>query len=230
MGGATRWDGAERACYHRVMSARRRTRRKTSGAAPGCQIGPGTVASVAYELFDAEGEVVERSDPGAPLVLLLGYGEAAPALEQALQGLYAGDSREVTLPPEEAFGVRDPEAVIEVDRGDLPRDLKAGDELEADREDGKGAVPLKVLEILDDVVVLDTNHPLSGQRIKLGLRVEAVRPASPEELARATKRLAEDEEGSARPLLPAERLLRRGGGDRVRDGDEPPPPPSGRVA
>lgn len=210
------------------MSRRPKQRRRQ---APGAyQAGPGTVTTVRYELFDAEGELVEQSPAAAPLVLLLGYGEAAPALEQALGGLSVGDEREIVLAPEDAFGARDPEAIIEVDRQDLPPDVERGDEFSADREDGGGAVSLKVLEILDDVVVLDTNHPLSGQRVKLKIFVEAVRPASAEELARATDRVAQAQEPPSEALLPAERLLRRGGGNRPREGEDPPPLPSGRVA
>jgi FKBP-type peptidyl-prolyl cis-trans isomerase SlyD len=208
----------------------RRSKQRRRQAPGGYQAGPGTVTTVRYELFDAEGELVEQSASAAPLVLLLGYGEAAPALEQALGGLSTGDEREIELSPEEAFGARDPEAIIEVDRQDLPPDLEAGDEFSAEREDGGGEVSLKVLEILDDVVVLDTNHPLSGQRVKLKIFVEAVRPASAEELARATERMARAEEPPSEALLPAERLLRRGGGNRPREGEDPPPLPSGRVA
>jgi FKBP-type peptidyl-prolyl cis-trans isomerase SlyD len=214
------------------MTGKRRARRGRSGPSGGHQIGPGIVAALAYELFDAEGELVEASEAGAPLVLLFGYGDAVPALEHALQGLGEGDTREVVLPPEQAFGARDPEAIIEVDRAEFPPDVAAGDELEADREDGRGAVPLKVIEVLDDIVVLDTNHPLAGQRVKLLVVVEAVRPATPEEIEEASERLLQDRPGAAPhpgPLLPAERLLRRVRGDQAPDGDEPQPPPSGRT-
>jgi FKBP-type peptidyl-prolyl cis-trans isomerase SlyD len=201
-----------------------------AGPPAGFQIGPGTVVALGYELFDAEGERVEGSEPGSPLVLLFGYGDTVPALERAIQGLGVGATREVSLEHQDAFGPRDPEAIIEVDRSDLPSDIEPGDELDAERSDGQGLVPLKVLEILEDVVVLDTNHPLAGQKIRLRVTVEAVRPATPEELAAATERLAHPEASDPGPLLPAERLLRRGRGEPARDRDEPTPPGSGRVA
>jgi FKBP-type peptidyl-prolyl cis-trans isomerase SlyD len=206
------------------VSRRPRTRRPASG---GYQAGPGTVVALRYALFDAEGELVEQSAPDVPLVLLLGYGDAAPALEQALGGLSAGEERQVTFEAADAFGPRDPQAIIEVDRADFPADVAPGDELGADREDGTGLVTLKVLEILDDVVVLDTNHPLAGQRVKLRLFVESVRPATPEELSLATERLARPPEQASQPLLPAGRLLRRGGSNRPQGDETPPaqPPP-----
>ncbi len=173
----------------------------------GTQIGPGTVALVAYELFDAEGEGVEASEPANPLVLLFGYGQASPALERGLDGLSVGDSREVVLPAEEAFGSRDPAAIIEVDRAELPADVEAGDEFEAER-DGR-CVPLKVLEVSTDTVVLDTNHPLAGQRVRLRVVVQAVRPATAEEIEEATARIVETAGPTPGHLLPAEQLLRR---------------------
>ena len=180
------------------------------------------IVAFCYELRDAEGEVVEVSEEGAPLELLLGYGEATPALERALEGLTAGGRRGIVLEADEAFGPRDPNGFIEVDATDLPPGLAPGDELVADREGG-GAVPLKVVEVLPDVVVLDTNHPLSGQRIELRVVVEAVKPASPERIAEAAEHLA-----ASRPvegaLLPAERLLRRRPLMAGRPDDEPPPP------
>jgi FKBP-type peptidyl-prolyl cis-trans isomerase SlyD len=174
----------------------------------GFQAGPGTVVALSYELYDAEGELVEASDE-APVEVLLGFGEASPALERALEGLSAGDERTVSLSPDEAFGPRDPDAFIQVDRAELPEGVAVGDELQADRENGGGVVPLKVVEISDEVAVLDTNHPLAGQRVKLRARVLSVRPATEAEMGRAAERLSRDPGPGEGALLPAERLLRR---------------------
>lgn len=191
------------------------------------QAGPGMVVTFRYELCDAEGEVVEASEKGAPLELLLGYGEAAPALERALEGLTPGRRREISLDPEEGFGPRDPNGFIEVDASDLPAGLAPGDELVADR-DGGGSVPLKVVEVLPDAVVLDTNHPLAGQRVVLRVVVEGVKPASPDRIVEAAGRL-EAHPPAEGHLLPAERLLRRRPLAAGRPDDEPPPRPP-RVA
>jgi FKBP-type peptidyl-prolyl cis-trans isomerase SlyD len=192
------------------------------------QAGPGMLVLLSYELCDAEGELVEASVDEEPLELLLGYGEAPPALEHALGGLSAGERCEVKLEPKDGFGHRDPHGFIEVDAADLPPGLAAGDELVADR-DGGGAVPLKVVEVLPDVVVLDTNHPLAGQRVRLRVTALSVKPASPERIALAVERLAgakaKEDMGA---LLPAERLLRRRP-LAARSEDDPPPHPT-RVA
>jgi FKBP-type peptidyl-prolyl cis-trans isomerase SlyD len=190
------------------------------------QAGPGMLVTLSYELCDADGELVEASVDGEPLELLLGYGEAPPALEHALEGLSAGQRCEVKLEPRDGFGHRDPHGFIEVDAADLPAGLAPGDELVAER-DGGGAVPLKVVEVLPEMVVLDTNHPLAGQRIRLRVAALSVKPAPPERIALAAERLAGAKEDMG-ALLPAERLLRRRP-LAARSEDDPPPHPT-RVA
>lgn len=200
-------------------------RRSRSAPASGHQVGPGTVVSCAYELFDAEGEKVEESEPGSSLEFLIGFGTVAPAIERALEGLSEGARRDLKLRPDEAYGPRDPGALIEVDRTDLPESLEPGDELLADREDGQGQVLLKVVDLRDDVAVLDTNHPLAGQQIRLVLTVRSVRPATDEEIREATQRLERATAAPEAPLLPAERLLRRVPRDEPAGGEIPSRPP-----
>ncbi|MEN9579750.1 MAG: hypothetical protein RJA70_2759 [Pseudomonadota bacterium] len=171
-----------------------------------------------YELYDAEGELVEETDPEVELSFLFGYAQVADAIERALDGAFAGDCRETRVPAEEAFGPRDPEAILEVDRAEFPPDVQAGDEFEADHESGE-LVSLTVLEVLEDAVILDANHPLAGQAIRLKLVVDAVRPALSLEIELATEELERRQSGAsavgqagdfqAGGLLPAARLLRR---------------------
>ncbi|HVU03749.1 MAG TPA: FKBP-type peptidyl-prolyl cis-trans isomerase [Polyangiaceae bacterium] len=215
-----------------------RKRERRGGGESGFQAGPGTIVRFSYELFDAEGECVERSAEDSPLELLLGYGIAPAALETALAGRAVGAERDVVLPEAEAFGPRDPEAVIEVARSELPEDIAEGDEFEADREGEDGPVVLKVLEVREDAVVLDTNHPLAGQDVRLRVKLVGVRPATAAEIEAAEAALLAGEEGleaeagAGSPLLPVERLLKRGrdGGPRA-EGDPPnPKPPPKRLA
>lgn len=155
-------------------------------------VGPGTRVVFSYRLFDAEGELIEAAaSADESLEVLFGYGQLAPRLEQALEGAWPGQSRSLTLRPEEAFGRRDPEALIEVERGEVPEDARPGQELLAEREDGS-LVGLTVLDVQDDFVVLDTNHPLADQKVRLELQVEDVWPATSEELEEAAHLLAEN--------------------------------------
>jgi FKBP-type peptidyl-prolyl cis-trans isomerase 2 len=186
----------------------------TKGEARGAafQAGPGMRVTVSYRLFDAEGELVEESAPQDVLPLLLGYGQAPAKIETALAGASGGETRRVTLRPREAFGSRDPSLILELARDEFPAELAVGDELEAEDASGQ-PVPLKIVDLDDERVVADTNHPLAGQEITLELHLAAVRPATAEEIAQATERLERPlPEDSAAELLPVAALLRHRSG------------------
>jgi FKBP-type peptidyl-prolyl cis-trans isomerase SlyD len=168
------------------------------------QLGPGMWARLGYQVFDAEGELVETGD--SELCCLIGYGVLFPALEERLEGLAQGASRTVMLRPEQAFGLRNPEAQVEVDRSDFPEDVAAGDCYEAEDEDGR-PVLLQVLDVSDDAVLVDSNHPLAGQTLRFEVEAREVRPATDPELEEAEQRLLTQEE-EAQPLITPESLLR----------------------
>ena len=168
------------------------------------QLGPGMWARLGYQVFDAEGELVETGD--SELCCLIGYGVLFPALEERLEGLAQGASRTVMLRPEQAFGLRNPEAQVEVDRSDFPEDVAAGDCYEAEDEDGR-PVLLQVLDVSDDAVLVDSNHPLAGQILRFEVEAREVRPATDPELEEAEQRLLTQEE-EAQPLITPESLLR----------------------
>jgi FKBP-type peptidyl-prolyl cis-trans isomerase SlyD len=161
-------------------------------------------ARLGYQVFDAEGEKVETGE--SELCCLIGYGILFPALEDKLEGLSQGASRTVLLKPEQAFGLRDPEAQVEVDRSDFPADVAAGDCYEAEDEAGR-PVLLQVLDVSEDAVLVDSNHPLAGQILRFEVEAREVRPATEAELEQAEQRLL-TQEADPEPLITPESLLR----------------------
>lgn len=172
---------------------------------PAFQVGPDVVVTVRYEVFDAEGEHVGGSD-GAREVLF-GHGELLPAIERALEGAVPGTKKSIRVAAKDAFGERDPKALLEVERDEFPPDVAPGDSFEAEGDDGARIV-LKVLDVLPDHVVIDQNHPLAGQALRVEAEVVATRPASLAELRAADERQAREAGEAESPLVPAERLLR----------------------
>jgi len=161
-------------------------------------------ARLAYQVFDEEDAVVETGD--SELCCLIGYGVLFPALEEKLDGLAQGSRRTVLLGPEQAFGLRNPEAQVEVDRADFPEDVAPGDCYEADDEDGR-PVLLQVLDVSAEGVLVDSNHPLAGQTLRFEVEAREVRPATEQELEEAEQRLLSQEE-QPEPLITPESLLR----------------------
>jgi FKBP-type peptidyl-prolyl cis-trans isomerase SlyD len=170
----------------------------------GYQISPGMWARLGYQVFDAEDEIVETGE--AELCCLIGYGVLFPALEEKLEGLAQGAQRTVLLKPELTFGLRNPDAQVEVERSEFPEDVAAGDCYEAEDEDGR-PVLLQVLEVTEEGVLVDSNHPLAGQTLRFEVEAREVRPASDAELEQAEQRLL-TEEDVPEPLITPESLLR----------------------
>lgn len=160
-----------------------------------------------YELYDEEDALVETSGGDVPLAFLFGYGQLSSAMEAALDGARVGDTRSVLLSPENGFGARDPDAIIELNRDEFPEGTAPGDEFEAEDDNGD-AVCLRIVDVAGDKVWVDTNHPLAGQTVRLDLHVEHVRPATHGEVAQAEEALTEATPVDESGLLPIERLLR----------------------
>lgn len=155
-------------------------------------IGPDTVVTLSYVLLDEQGETVDQATAAEPLSYVHGYAQILPGLERALQGLQAGERRELVIQPEDAFGERDDEGVFEVEKTDFPDagSVQVGDEFVAQSPDGD-EIAMRVVEILPDGFRVDTNHPLAGQTVRFEVEVHGVRAASEEEIAEAQAELEE---------------------------------------
>ncbi|WP_034386850.1 peptidylprolyl isomerase [Deinococcus sp. YIM 77859] len=138
------------------------------------------VVEIDYVL-KVDGEVVDRSEPGEPLVYLHGHNNIIPGLERALEGKKAGDSLHVTVQPEEGYGERDEDNVDELDRADFDDEVEVGATYYAQAEDGS-VLPFTVVGIEGDRVQVDFNPPLAGQVLNFDVTVRHVRDATPEEL------------------------------------------------
>jgi FKBP-type peptidyl-prolyl cis-trans isomerase SlyD len=151
-------------------------------------IAPNAHVVLEYTLRDSDDDVLDASDAedGKPIVYIHGYGMLVPGLEKALTGLAVGDQKEVVVSPEEGFGERDEELVLEIDRADVPnpQSVAVGDELVAESPDGEEAV-MRVIEVTPDAVILDGNHPLAGETLRYSVLVREVRPATDQEIEEA---------------------------------------------
>jgi|SRR3954467_11739957 FKBP-type peptidyl-prolyl cis-trans isomerase SlyD len=159
------------------------------------QVGPETYVTLAYTLYDEEGDVLDRTEDEEPLSYLHGYGQLVPGLERAIEGMMPGDERSVVIPPAEGYGDYDPEAVVEIERADFPRpgEIAVGDQFIAESDDGEN-VPMTVLEVTEEGCLVDTNHPLAGETLRYTVKVLDVRPATDAELREAERALAPEPE------------------------------------
>ena len=146
------------------------------------QIGKNTVVSLVYELLDANGKTVEKTDE--PLEYLHGgYDGIFPPVEEALNGKVAGHSCRVRLDPDDAFGEYDAELVHLEPRSKFPQIVAVGMQFEGRGVESGATLLYTVTDIAEDKVVVDGNHPLAGRTLDFSCTVAAVRTATAEEVA-----------------------------------------------
>jgi FKBP-type peptidyl-prolyl cis-trans isomerase 2 len=131
---------------------------------------------------------------GDPISFLLGAGKVIPGFETAVEGMTTSEKKTITLPPEQAYGPLNPEAVIEVPKERFPEEfvfVKDG----FVRSFGKNGRPVfgKITDIKDASVVLDVNHPLAGKQLTFELELVQVEDAPAGEAEEETKPAESDE-------------------------------------
>lgn len=141
------------------------------------------VVSFHYTLKNAQGEVVDSSRGSEPLVYLHGYQQIVAGLEAELVGKAPGANFQVTVAPKDGYGEREEEMVFSIPKKDwtLPEGVGAGEVVELQSPEGE-VVPAMIVEINEEVVVLDANHPLAGESLFFDVELLEVRAATAEEI------------------------------------------------
>lgn len=143
----------------------------------------GTVVIMHYTLKDPAGVVLDSSSGREPLAYLHGAKNIVPGLERQLAGKRAGDTVSAVVPPEEGYGERQgpPQAI---ERSAFPEgvELAAGMQVVAHGRDGQ-SFPLWIVEVADEQIVVDPNHPLAGVTLHFDVEITDVREASEGEKA-----------------------------------------------
>ena len=147
------------------------------------KIAKDTVVSLRYELSDANGALLEKTDD--PISYLHGgYDGIFPTVEEALHEKEVGAKFEVTMEPDEAFGDYDHELVRVEPRNLFPENIEIGMQFEggAENADDEDYMLFTVVDLTDDEVTVDGNHPLAGKTLNFIGVVTGVRAATAEEL------------------------------------------------
>ena len=146
------------------------------------QIEDKRVVTLAYTLKDNDDNVIDKSDDGS-FCYLHGASNIIPGLENALAGKTSGDELTVSIPPEEAYGVRDDQKIQKVPRDMFPpeQDIEPGMQFHAQSPDGNTLV-VTIAKVEEENITVDGNHPLAGVQLNFDVRVMEVREATSEEL------------------------------------------------
>ena len=119
-----------------------------------------------------DGEIFDTSRENQPLEFIVGNREMMPGLETRVIGMEAGGKKSIEVPPEEAYGPRKEELVVEVKKSKFPNHIEPslGQRLQMQVDNGNH-IELAITEIREETITLDANHPLAGQTLFFDLEL-----------------------------------------------------------
>ncbi|MCP5206120.1 MAG: peptidylprolyl isomerase [Hahellaceae bacterium] len=139
------------------------------------------VYTIHYNLKNSEGAVIDTSLGGEPLEFVQGSGQVVKGIEKALEGREPGQVLEVTVPPELAYGLRRDELVESIPKASFDGVEAVPGKVLQCQENGQVKI-VKVLDVKDDMVLVDSNHPLAGFTLYFDIELISVRDANVSEV------------------------------------------------
>jgi len=144
------------------------------------QVKSGDKVKVHYHGKLTSGETFDSLAGREPLEFEVGSGSVIPGFDQGVTGMAIGEKKTINIPFDEAYGPRNPEMVIEMPKERFPQDMEIEVGMPIGMSDGQGQqFQVTVVEIKEDVVMLDANHPLAGQDLIFDLELVEIVGGSP---------------------------------------------------
>ena len=139
---------------------------------------PGDRVRIQYIGTLDNGYVFDSAEADSPLTFTIGQGEVFPALEQAVIGMKVGSAANIEIKAVDAYGPRRDENLLRVARNQFPadRDLRSGEKLSLAFADGEERI-MRIINLSEEAVTLDGNHPLAGLDLTFALQLAAILPA-----------------------------------------------------
>ncbi len=129
------------------------------------QVKKGDTIKVHYKGTLSDGSMFDSSEGKDPLEFTVGENMVIFGFDQGVLDMKVGDKKTLNIPHMEAYGIVNEELMIEVPKSELPEELgeiKEGMQLSMVNESGY-EIPVEVVEIRDETIILDGNHPLAGE-------------------------------------------------------------------
>lgn len=129
----------------------------------------GDTVQVHYHGTLDSGEVFDSSRDRGPLRFTVGTGQVIRGFDDAVDGIAVGESVTVRLEPAEAYGERDPTAILSLPRDGAPEGLAVGDRLQL-----ANGLPVTIVALTDTEVRVDANHPLAGMALTFEIELVTI--------------------------------------------------------
>jgi peptidylprolyl isomerase len=127
-----------------------------------------------------DGTIFDQSPEDRPLLFIIGRQEVIAGFDDAVEGMYQGESKTVTIPCEQAYGKSNPELLEQIERSLINDavELRIGGQLEVTRHDGS-VFHVMVKALSDERVTLDANHPLADKDLTFDIKLLEVKKPNP---------------------------------------------------
>ncbi|WP_416307766.1 FKBP-type peptidyl-prolyl cis-trans isomerase [Neptunicella sp. SCSIO 80796] len=145
------------------------------------KVSQNSVVTMHFTVSSEDGVQIDSSRKGEPMMYIQGSRYLIQGLEDAIEGKQAGDSFSLSVEPDQAYGQRHDQLVQVVPKSMFEgMEVEVGMQFRAGTDDGEQSVA--VIDVTDDEVVVDGNHPLSGLTLSFDVEILDVRDATAEEL------------------------------------------------
>jgi peptidylprolyl isomerase len=136
------------------------------------KVSDGSKVKVHYTGKLNDGTVFDSSQDRDPLEFTVGQGQVIQGFEEAVRGMEAGDSRNVTIECEKAYGQRHDDMILEIPKDNFPDEIppNVGQQLMLRHPEGQ-EFPALIVDVTEDKITLDANHPLAGEDLNFEIKL-----------------------------------------------------------
>jgi FKBP-type peptidyl-prolyl cis-trans isomerase 2 len=139
------------------------------------QVKKGDKVNVHYHGKLIDGSTFDSSEGREPLAFTAGSGQVIKGFDDAVIDMRPGEKKIVNIPVEDAYGERNEDMIMEYPITEFPADMNPEIGMELQMGDNEGNVfPVVVVDVENDIVVLDANHPLAGQDLVFEIEVVSI--------------------------------------------------------
>lgn len=137
----------------------------------------GDTVRVHYTGTLEDGTVFDSSAQGDPIQFTIGKQHLIPGFENAVIGLDVGEKKRVVIGPDQAYGPHHEDRVIQMERSRLPPEPEPETGAVLVGRTPEGEIQFRIVEVAEETVTLDANHPLAGERLTFDVELVEIVPA-----------------------------------------------------